>query len=1017
MISSTPANLSRPVPFIAFRDGTRLTSAKEVEDFHVSKKLKVSNKADFFQDVEILGDLNVQGSTTFTITTIPTVTKTYIDAELADIYLLLGWDNTLQKWIYSDQTNGIGSNLDARLNEINFENYYTKEETDSQILSGSTHSFVYYDGISDIYHGNEGEVYNHACVVVASGNHFVVPHSTSGLLIIQNSSYGVGKVLTSDAVGNATWQTPSVVTPTIENITTSNGRSDTASLTIKDAYPSSFEFLPDKLPNDYEIGREGDAVLRVLNGNLTLMAGKNTQIVRPSGIRISTNGSDGSLALFGGANFDDQNTTFWTRQGSSYLGYNVGNSIHLDKYGIHAVHDVSLRIGLYGNVHILQKEPNSPVYNQNTHIIPPSLTVGDATNGGNVTIYGNVAANSIKISSGASLNKVLTSDENGNASWQPTQATAVISSFTDDVDMVNLSVSNTTTTQTLSIPNRFTIKPSNGIITWIRDISDPNSYDLGANALFLTKNLSANVELERNIKHTFDEALINYASIVVPANYHKSVTFEFPIYLQHNYCYKWRNNSHYDNQPKNVDITYTLKKCTIKLLDNDTNALTSQFVFTDNDNFPQLGKVNVQDQRKSMEGNGSHVNCYNVELDRVKVNLIPPPSNQQKTYLIQVILQIEYFQSGSDLFPGDYQNSGLMYKNMSVSLGFYRFYRIKQLTDGFQYVYYSTLTSASQPSTFVENIYDIYGYPYNNPPTYRERIITWYKCKDVIRFQLVVPSPSSTLETAGLVCNIPMTTAQMTPIERMGIHYNSYEQALDKILTTSPLCVPKLFVRDNIECTGVIKTLGYSARRGYSTAISNEINIDKVNKGNIQQDCSIFNFYWTSGVVETWVDNTLVLTTPANYSDHRVKVHIEDIDDVDILEKICSIDIFKYTQQTPSIIASDGHVGFYAHDLQSTFPEFNHLVYGEKDARHKNGKPHYQTVNYNELTVLLMRSIQELEKKVSKQKKINRENTIRSHYLFVVLFIMVALVISLLFWKSSSSSSFESLCCHLVHSV
>ena len=60
-------------------------------------------------------------------------------------------------------------------------------------------------------------------------------------------------------------------------------------------------------------------------------------------------------------------------------------------------------------------------------------------------------------------------------------------------------------------------------------------------------------------------------------------------------------------------------------------------------------------------------------------------------------------------------------------------------------------------------------------------------------------------------------------------------------------------------------------------------------------------------------------------------------------------------------------MGFFAHDLQDTFPELNGLVEGDRDALTEDNEIQPQTINA-EFVNVLMRSIQELNEKVEKQQ-------------------------------------------------
>ena len=59
------------------------------------------------------------------------------------------------------------------------------------------------------------------------------------------------------------------------------------------------------------------------------------------------------------------------------------------------------------------------------------------------------------------------------------------------------------------------------------------------------------------------------------------------------------------------------------------------------------------------------------------------------------------------------------------------------------------------------------------------------------------------------------------------------------------------------------------------------------------------------------------------------------------------------------------HLGFFAHNLQDTFPELNGLVEGDRDALTSDGEIQPQTIS-PELVNVLMKAIQELNEKVEK---------------------------------------------------
>ena len=102
-------------------------------------------------------------------------------------------------------------------------------------------------------------------------------------------------------------------------------------------------------------------------------------------------------------------------------------------------------------------------------------------------------------------------------------------------------------------------------------------------------------------------------------------------------------------------------------------------------------------------------------------------------------------------------------------------------------------------------------------------------------------------------------------------------------------------------------------------------------------------------------------------SDYRLKENVVDYTET-ALDKILSLRIVKYNlirHHDPSEGKSEPikntELGLIAHEAQEHIPE---IVWGGKDALDSHGNPQYQTVDYDRLTVVLTKAVQELTAKL-----------------------------------------------------
>jgi len=129
--------------------------------------------------------------------------------------------------------------------------------------------------------------------------------------------------------------------------------------------------------------------------------------------------------------------------------------------------------------------------------------------------------------------------------------------------------------------------------------------------------------------------------------------------------------------------------------------------------------------------------------------------------------------------------------------------------------------------------------------------------------------------------------------------------------------------------------------------------------GAIWGNC--FNTWW-NGTLQCWIDVTLVGTFDITTSDRRLKQNITPARDV--LSSLCNLLMIEFNWINHGVFVDDEirHFGVFADDLQSEFPDLN-IVKGEPDAITSEGTIQPQHIT-GKLTMLLLRSIQELNAKV-----------------------------------------------------
>jgi hypothetical protein len=137
--------------------------------------------------------------------------------------------------------------------------------------------------------------------------------------------------------------------------------------------------------------------------------------------------------------------------------------------------------------------------------------------------------------------------------------------------------------------------------------------------------------------------------------------------------------------------------------------------------------------------------------------------------------------------------------------------------------------------------------------------------------------------------------------------------------------------------------------------------VERAGTGGSDNGGNIINFHWDGSNLEGWVDTTEVVS--AITSDYRIKENVTPIQD-GVLGKINQLNPINYTQASCSIfpqITGSIKTSLIAHEIQEVFPD---LVIGEKDAMNEDGTPLLQKFKGKELTIYLLKAVQELSQKV-----------------------------------------------------
>jgi hypothetical protein len=428
--------------------------------------------------------------------------------------------------------------------------------------------------------------------------------------------------------------------------------------------------------------------------------------------------------------------------------------------------------------------------------------------------------------------------------------------------------------------------------------------------------------------------------ITIPANYSNRIQFNIPFQLVHQWCFQgeWGDVAADDYDPANVTLHYYVEKIEIQL----KNGENIEYSFVETNPYPHeskaLGYFKVKYNRKANpEGpnDDKHVMTQYMTFSNPSFQFIPNSSNVSKTFTVSVkhYWSFWYNREGPD------KNNIRSHYGDNVSNHYFDDWKIILCQS-------SNLSFDAYTFEYPEQVYStVHNEQYQEKRWERDYIDgsgsglswgTWY----------------------GVL-----------PWGQISLLNN------DQIFTDTKLLIGighfgSVNVKGDIHTNGIINARGYHARPGLGrqTYDSNWEYADTPSSNGLWNQ-NIMNFMWTGEKIETWVDYTRIWTASPNYSDYRIKSNISNLRNV--LDDILKTNLYTYDISFPPYEAYR-KTGLLAHELQENFEDFPNLVQGVKDAVDVEGKIIPQSIDYQELTIILMKAIQELrQQNIILENKIN----------------------------------------------
>lgn len=942
-MSSSVNNKRLNVSSITFEDGSVLNSARIFNnETHFAKKVKVNDDSLFNKDVTIKGSLTIEGDTNIVVEN--TVTQAELESAIAaseskdsSRYLIAHDANTYNRW-------------------------------------------------------DSNEKYTHGCTSLAANTDFII---REGDLKIQKgtsgSSQNVGKFLKcNDMDGTTVWSDIGDVTATIESITTNNGPASSTndySFKVSDtgvngtATERGFYFYPNIL-SDY-INNAGTAwqqqsIVFALgtgtkNYSNSIEAGDN----RPRMFVCPFSKGAEALSFVPAFSYDTESGMTRLSGGTTQ---EIDQFITLDKSGL----KIKPKNQTINNNYVMTSTSTDGLckWNNELTLINISSNVVNTPlikiekienkflnteyiqfiNGGGLKIKLN---NDLNVSAG----HILALDTNLNCKWVP-QNTYILpdnlvldSIESTDGNITNFESNNSTintlsttnhNTNNINIQNAFLVKEGPVTMGYTHQyhqfILNRNNFDYftgsGWSPLESPYHFIEGVEYRNSVD--------NYQSIgylTIPANSFANGNLNIPINMQHYYNFKDKTSDSGDN-----DNLYYKRYRHWAYLSNIKYKISNENGTYYEGYVDKIDTIGIFVDRDFNSGDGQKMwdNDYKITEDffynKLKLNIeIFNNTNEPVNYTISVKFDFNYVFMGPTIRA---YNSIDSFENVWQV----EFCVATQPSD--TYLYYHGSTTNPRPWR-----YKCQG-P-SSPSSYTDYTSQVYKCFVELRWDSELFEAKNDGTTFGTTIQPTFSTSSVS--EQTRGPFSLFHSLHNRYNTLDNVIANKILVKNSLYChSGYIGGCGYYCRPGVPSNDFSGNPIENLNTYNTistanWMDSDIYNINWDDSYdqnyIDIWINNTIVCRLTPNYSDYRIKTNIKPIENLS--DRINSVNLIKYDRiKINDMKEVKNNIGLLAHELQEIYPDIPNLVYGTKDGNN------YQMINYNELTILLMKCIQELKQEI-----------------------------------------------------
>lgn len=587
----------------------------------------------------------------------------------------------------------------------------------------------------------------------------------------------------------------------------------------------------------------------------------------------------------------------------------------------------------YGHSRILNRQ--GPVLNDlSTGSFNSSFTVGEQSSWVSSFFYGTMYVNGdIRYNVGSrNVGDVLTCTDSstGKVEWRPAAVVypSTVSGdiiFLDDVTM-NSNFQVTNVMQTKSIDGSGSISNHAADVYVDYQEIDTSTTPGGSGKL---KNFDPDIVYFSKMnffKHV--------GELYVPANCSNRIQFNIPFQLTHQWCFRGNRVDQYNNA---VEFFYYVEGIEIQIKYN--GVVEYEF---DYDNYvyhssKDLGFFKVRyDRDKSPEGPNDDTKkmTQQITISNPSFQFIPNSSTTSKLYEVYV----RFYWSFHYNYYGESENKIASHYGSDITEHYFDDWWVV-LNQSFSYSWSSSSYdySGNTTTTRHDEQYIQKRWEHSNQEGSGTGLLwgTWYG-------------------------NLPWGQSSLL---------NN-----DKINTSTKLLCgvgqfDTLLINGNTQSTGYLQCRGIMGRAGIGETNSNAnlTYADMPSSNNLSTN-SLFNFSWTGVAIETFVDYTKILIQSPNVSDYRIKSNFKSVSSV--LDSICMTPVYQFDIDY-ELYKVTNKIGLIAHELQNNFPAYPNLVHGAKDAVH-DGKIVAQSIDYNELVVILVKAIQEL-----RQENIELRNEIQ----------------------------------------